>query len=155
MFLNPTRPIFYGDKLMKPNPKLNYFVENKICNTKDTPYILLEEGDKEKVQTLIKKTASNKADRDRFLERIDEKVYGFNQYPFYFLEQLINSLIYGKRETGRHKVWKLKYQLFHNFDELHKVHQLQKYVDDYHNSLENIEEELKELTELLKQKEEN
>ena len=140
---------------MKLNPKLNYFVENKIRNTNDNPYLLWEEGDKEKVQTLIKKTASNKADRDRFLERIDEKVYGFNQYPFYFLEQLTHSLIYGKRETGRHKVWKLKYQLFPNFDELQKVHQLQKYVDDYHNSLENIEEELKELTELLKQKEEN
>jgi hypothetical protein len=136
---------------MKPNPKLNYFVENKICNTKDTPYILLEEGDKEKVQTLIKKTASNKADRDRLLERIDKEFYGFNQYPFYFLEQLIHSLIYGKRETGRHKVWKLQYQLFPNWNELQIVHSLQKYVDAYHNSLEDIEEGLKELSEIKKE----
>ena len=141
---------------MKPNPKLNYFVENKICNKKDTPYILLEEGDKEKVQKLIKKTASNKADRDRFLERIDKGVFGFNIYPFYFLEQLTHSLIYKKKDTGRYKVWKLKSQLFPNFDELEKVHQLQKYVDDYHNSLWKIEEGLKELTELSKNtKEEN
>ena len=137
---------------MKPNPKLNYFVENKICNTKDTPYILLEEGDKEKVQTLIKKTASNKADRDRFLERIDERVFGFKIYPFYFVEKLINSLTYGKRDTGRHKVWELQNQLFPNWYELQTVHCLEKYVDAYHNSLANIEDELKTLSEIQKEK---
>ena len=88
---------------MKPNPKLNYFVENKICNTKDTPYILLEEGDKEKVQTLIKKTTTNKADRDRFLERIDERVFGFNIYHFYLVEKIINSIIIktGEKINGK------------------------------------------------------
>ena len=136
---------------MKPNPKLSYFLENKICNTKDTPYILLEEGDKEKVQTLIKKTASNKADRDRFLERIDEKVFGFNIYPFYFVEKLINSLIYGKRDTGRQKVWELQNQLFPNWYELQTVHCLEKYVDTYHNSLGKIEDGLKTLSEIQKE----
>ena len=78
---------------MKPNPKLLYFVENKICNTKDTPYILLEEGDKEKIQTLIKETASNKSDRDNFLGRLeeDELKYGFAIFPFRFLKQIMEK----------------------------------------------------------------
>ena len=137
---------------MKPNPKLLYFVENKICNTKDTPYILLEEGDKEKVQTLIKETASNKSDRVNFLGRLeeDELIYGFAIFPFRFLKELIQSLNYGKRRNGRTKVWELQMQLFPNWDELTKVHYLGKYVEDYHDSLESIEEELKELTELSK-----
>ena len=33
---------------MKLNPKLTYFVENKIGESKDTPYVLWEEGDDEK-----------------------------------------------------------------------------------------------------------
>ena len=139
---------------MKPNPKLLYFVENKICNTKDTPYILLEEGDKEKVQTLIKETASNKTDRDNFLGRLeeDELIYGYAIYPFRFLKELVESLNYGKRRNGRIKVWELQMQLFPNWEELQKVHWLEKSVDDYHNSLENIEEGLKEYSEITKEK---
>ena len=137
---------------MKPNPKLLYFVENKICNTKDTPYILLEEGDKEKIQTLIKETASNKSDRDNFLGRLeeDELIYGFAIFPFRFLKQIIQNLNYGKRRSGRTKVWELQMQLFPNYEELQKVHWLEKSVSDYHDSLESIEEGLKELTELSK-----
>ena len=137
---------------MKPNPKLLYFVENKICNTKDTPYILLEEGDKEKVQTLIKETASNKSDRDNFLGRLeeDELIYGFAIFPFRFLKQIIQNLNYGKRRNGRTKVWELQMQLFPNYEELQKVHWLEKSVSDYHDILESIEEGLKELAVLSK-----
>ena len=135
---------------MKLNPKLHYFIENKINKTKNTPYILLEEGDKEKIQTLIKETASNKEYRDYLLESIEEKNNHFYLFPFEFLDQTVDNLNYQKKRIGREKVRKLKYQLFPNFDELHKVYWLGRYVDDYHNSLENIEEELKELTELSK-----
>ena len=41
-------------------------------------------------------------------------------------------------------------QLFPNYEELQKVHWLEKSVSDYHDSLESIEEGLKELTELSK-----
>ena len=55
---------------MKPNPKLNYFIENKIEEDKDNPYILWEEGDIEKLQTLIEENASNKNDRELSLIHI-------------------------------------------------------------------------------------
>ena len=138
---------------MKPNPKLNYFVENKICNTKDTPYILLEEGDIEKIQRLIKETASNKENRDMFLERIEERDPVLTYLPFKFVYDLVNSLIYGRRETGRHKVWELLNQLFPNWEELEIVNGLGGNIRDYNNALECIEETLKELSEI--QKEEN
>ena len=43
-------------------------------------------------------------------------------------------------------------QLFPNWEELQKVHWLEKSVSDYHNSLESIEETLKELSEITKEK---
>ena len=137
---------------MKPNPKLHHFIENKIGNTKDTPYILLEKGDTDKIQTLIKETASNKENRDMFLQRIEERDPVLTYLPYKFVDELVNSLIYGRRETGRHKVWKLLNQLFPNWEELHIVHGLGGNIRDYNNALECIEEGLKDLSEITKEK---
>ena len=38
---------------MKLNPKLTYFVENNIGGSKDTPYVLWEEGDDEKLMNML------------------------------------------------------------------------------------------------------
>ena len=69
---------------MKLNPKLTYFVENKIGESKDTPYVLWEEGDDEKLHTLINKFFSNKEDRDFRLEKLEGKNHHHSKSPFYF-----------------------------------------------------------------------
>ena len=139
---------------MKPNPKLHYFIENKINETKDNPYILLEDGDKEKVQSLIKENASNKEVRDRCLKRLEET--RFNESPFTVLYNIVQGLKYRKKDNGRKKVNETVMQLFPNWDELQRVSDMRHHVFNYHSNVRRLKEDLKELTELSKQtKEEN
>ena len=134
---------------MKPNPKLHYFIENKINETKDNPYILLEEGDKEKVQSLIKENASNKEVRDRCLKRLEET--RFNERPFISLYNIVRGLKYRKKDNGRKKVYETLMQLFPNWDELQRVDDMKHDVFCYHSNVRRLKEDLKELTKLSKQ----
>ena len=139
---------------MKPNPKLHYFIENKINETKDNPYILLEEGDKEKVQTLIKENASNKEVGEKYLKWLEET--RFNERPFTALYNIVQGLKYRKKDNGRKKVNETVMQLFPNWDELQRVSDMRHHVFNYHSNVRRLKEDLKELTELSKQtKEEN
>ena len=139
---------------MKPNPKLHYFIENKINETKDNPYILLEEGDKEKVQTLIKENASNKEVGEKYLKWLEET--RFNERPFTALYNIVQGLKYRKKDNGRKKVNETLMELFPNWDELQRVSDMRYHVVHYHESLIRLKEDLKKLTELSKQtKEEN
>ena len=140
---------------MKPTPKLHYFIENKIEEDKDNPYILWEEGDIEKLQTLIKENASNKNDREYLLERL-ERPHVPNTCPVDTLLDLIGDLSYRKRDKWRKKVYETEMRLFPNSDELRKVYKLAKCIRSYHVSLREIDWALEELPESLKAtKEEN
>ena len=129
---------------MKPNPKLHYFIENKINETKDNPYILLEEGDIEKLQTLIEETASNKNDREYLQERL-ERPHVPNTCPVDTLLDLIGDLSYRKRDKWRKKVYETEMRLFPNSDELRKVYGLALSIRKYHASLREIDWRLEEL----------
>ena len=125
---------------MKLNPKLPYFVENKIEATKDTPYMLWEEGDEEKLQTLIRETASNNEDRDFLLKKLEEKEHLLTKSPYAFVIRLIKRLKYRKKDVGRKKVRETFIQLFPKFDEFYIVADLEEFISDYHISLRGIEE---------------
>ena len=142
---------------MKVNPKFHYFVENKIEESEDTPYILWEEGDEEKLKTLIRENASNNEDREFLLKKLEEKGHLYINSPLDYVIRVVDRLHYRKKRRGGEKLCNMRDQLFPNFyPELWKVSQLGRYVYDYHNSLRHIKETLEELTELSKQtKEEN
>ena len=134
---------------MKLNPKLTYFVENNIGGSKDTPYVLWEEGDDEKLQTLIEKFVLNEEERDFRIKRLEEN-HHLSQPPFYYFLNLISRLNYRKKDAGRKKVKDAIMQLFPNFDELHKGFDLGIYVSCADNS-DWINSKFHELTELSKQ----
>ena len=130
---------------MKLNPKLHYFIENKIEEDKDNPYILWEEGDIEKLQTLIKENASNKNDREYLLERL-ERPHVPNTCPVDTLLDLIGDLSHRKRHnSGKKKVYETEMRLFPNSDELRKVYGLALSIRKYHASLREIDWRLEEL----------
>ena len=139
---------------MKVNPKLHYFVENKIEDTEDTPYILWEEADKEKVQTLIRENASNNQNRDFLINWLeDNRLY---ESHFGFVRRVYSNLAYRKKSSGMKKLFNSWEQLFPNNGELWKVYDLAKLVRKYNSALAHIDAGLEELTESSKQtKEEN
>ena len=140
---------------MKPNPKLNYFIENKIEEDKDNPYILWEEGDIEKLQTLIEETAQNKNVKEYLLERL-ERPHVPNTCPVDTLLDTIGELSHKRRDSGRKKIYETEMRLFPNSDELRAVYKVAKSIRSYNVSLRHIDWALDELPESLKAtKEEN
>ena len=167
MFLNPIRPIFYGEKPMKLNPETRYFIENLIPNSEKTPYFLWTEDDIRNFRLIIEGTAVPKKKADlleaypedakcfdpeigqskvwshRTLDsgrRIDNPFRSIN--PVSALFNLQRKLMYNRKESARHFVRQVVSQYYPDFFNLDSVNDIAKEVLQIKRSKEKVEEGL-------------
>ena len=105
---------------MKLNPKLDYFIANKIENNNENRYILFEKTDYENLKQLISLCASSKKQEKDLLKKYTNDYWNeeLHESPFNVLRQVVFSLEYRRREKGRIEIEKIRNKLFPNYEEL-------------------------------------
>ena len=120
---------------MKLNPKLAYFIENKIEDNRDNRYILFEETDTGNIGNLIYSIIEDKEIAADLFERETQQWEGkiMRGVPFKVLEDVTQSLIFRKRSTGHKKVMKARDKYFPNYKKLAIAYRTGKLIKEFHS----------------------
>ena len=120
---------------MKLNPKLEYFIENKIEDNRDNRYILFEETDTENIRNLIYSIIKDKEIADELFETRTHQWEGkiMRGVPFKVLEDVTKSLVYRKRSTGYKKVMIARDKYFPNYKKLAIANRTGELIKEFHS----------------------
>ena len=97
-----------GEKLMKINPKLRYFIEENIQPSRTNPYILSNAEDLETCRSLIKRSGLSKQKEERTFNFLKDL-----EFPtFSQVKVLLNRIQYNLKDAGRIRVRTAYEELF-------------------------------------------
>ena len=118
---------------MKLNPKLYYFIENRIEDTNENRYILFEESDIKNLKNLIKECCYDK----QLIRELNESITQFDKKlvrakPYQILKEIIESLQYKKRVRGREIIMSARSKYFPNWNELDIAEKTSKAISKFH-----------------------
>ena len=133
---------------MKLNPKLSYFIENKLENNGENRYILFEETDLENAKHLILETATNEELKNDCMLSVNYEINGtylIHALPYKVISEVIDYLTYKKRRTGTQKVLKARDKYFPNWNELRIANRTARLVEKFNATKEDLEEYHQEL----------
>ena len=104
---------------MKLNPKLDYFIANKIKDSKESRYILFEETDLQNLKKLIILCASKKRAEEILKQYTNDYWTGLlHAVPFKVINDVVYDLEYRKRGDARDKIFDTRNKLFPNWEKL-------------------------------------
>ena len=127
-----------GEKLMKINPKLRYFIEENIQPSRTNPYILSNAEDLETCRSLIKGSGLSKQKEERTFNFLKDL-----EFPtFSQVKVLLNRIQYNLKDAGRIRVRTAYEELFPNWEELEKANAIRRNMQSIVSLKENIQENL-------------
>ena len=127
-----------GEKLMKINPKLRYFIEENIQPSRTNPYILSNAEDLETCRSLIKRSGLSKQKEERTFNFLKDL-----EFPtFSQVKVLLNRIQYNLKDAGRIRVRTAYEELFPNWEELEKANAIRRNMQSIVSLKENIQENL-------------
>ena len=106
---------------MKLNPKLDYFIQNKIESSAENRHILFEDSDLINLEKLILETATSDQIKEDCLYSANVNYDGrflIHALPFKVIDEVVDSLLRNKKEKGRNKVRTTLYKYFPNWDQV-------------------------------------
>ena len=133
---------------MKLNPKLSYFIENKLENNAENRYILFEETDLENAKHLILETATNEELKNDCMRTVNCEINGtyfIHVLPYKVISDVIDYLTYKKRNKGYQKIMKARDKYFPNWNELRIANRTARLVEKFNATKEDLEEYHQEL----------
>ena len=133
---------------MKLNPKLSYFIENKLENNAENRYILFEETDLENAKHLILETATSEELKNDCMLSANQKYgdkYLIHALPYKVISDVIDYLTYKKRNKGYQKIMKARDKYFPNWNELRIANRTARLVEKFNATKEDLEQYHQEL----------
>ena len=104
---------------MKLNPKLDYFITNKIEDSKENRYILFEEADLQNLKKLIFLSVSKKRAEEILKQYTNDYWTGLlHSVPFKVINDVVYALEYRKKEEAKDKIYDTRNKLFPNWEKL-------------------------------------
>ena len=104
---------------MKLNPKLDYFITNKIENSKENRYILFEEADLQNLKKLIFLSVSKKRAEEILKQYTNDYWTGLlHSVPFKVINDVVYALEYRKKEEAKDKIYDTRNKLFPKWEKL-------------------------------------
>ena len=133
---------------MKLNPKLDYFIQNKIESSAENRHILFEDSDLINVEKLILETATSDQLKEYCLDSAKENcngTYMIHFLPFRVIYRILDDLLLHKKEKGRTKIMKTLYKYFPNWDQIELADTTSKIIVGINNQEEYLQSKYKEL----------
>ena len=133
---------------MKLNPKLDYFIQNKITSSAENRHILFEDSDLINVEKLILETATSDEIKENCLGSAKENcngTYMIHCLPFWVIYRILDDLLLHKKEKGRTKIMKTLYKYFPNWDQIELADTTSKIIVGINNQEEYLQSNYKEL----------
>ena len=133
---------------MKLNPKLDYFIQNKITSSAENRHILFEDSDLINVEKLILETATNDSIKENCLDSANQNYNGnflIHCLPFYVIDGILDSLLSNKKQKGRTKIMQTLYKYFPNWEQIKLANESNELIDQINGKEEYLQSNYKEL----------